>query len=139
MGFSVENEIVGNKNLVKFTFEKDFTKEDFSKFLGILTKLLDSADKTGNTFGFYVDTTKASIAPVNAAQNFLAWKRKETPRIKNNKKLLASAVCVKSSVISNLVNTALKISPTVTPNLITSDIEKAKNFVCSHLEKTEIA
>lgn len=135
VGFTVEEKASNDKyKLVYFTFNETFSKDDFSKFLGILTSLLNISDKTGIPFGFFVDAHASFVAPINAAKNLLAWKQKETPRIKANKKLICSSIYVKSKLVTNLITTALKISPTVSPNLITTDIEKAKNFVITHLE-----
>jgi hypothetical protein len=135
VGFSVEEPKTNGKyKLVYFTFNETFNKDDFTKFLGILTSLLNIADRTGVPFGFFVDAHASFVAPINAAKNLLAWKQKETPRIKANKKLICSSIYVKSKIVTNLITAALKISPTVSPNLITTDIEKAKNFVISKLE-----
>jgi hypothetical protein len=136
MGFSVINEIINERyTLVKFTFEEDFTKDDFNRFLGILSKLLDISDDTNKPFAFYVDAHKSSIAPMNAVKNLIAWKQKESKRIKENKKLKGSAVYLKNQTLISLFNSALKISPAITPNLITNNIESAKNFVLSALEQ----
>jgi len=136
MGFKQVIEEQSNKyTLVKFIFEESFTKEDFNKFLGILSMLLDIAEKSGKPFGFYIDAQKAYIAPVNAAKNLIAWKRKETPRIKSGKKLIASAIAIKSAALTKMLNTALGIAPNVSPNIITTDIDKAKNFVHGYLNQ----
>ncbi len=134
MGLQVINEeITEHYTLVKFVFGENFTKDEFRKFLGILSSLLDIASKTDKPFGFYVDAQKSYVAPLNAAKGLISWKRKETPRIKNERKLVASAVAIKSTTLTNMINTALKISPNVSPNVITTDVEKAKRFVIGHL------
>lgn len=134
MTFKVVNEEITDRyTLVKFIFGENFTKDEFKKFLGILTHLLDIAGKTGKPFGFYVDAQNSYVAPINAATSLIAWKRKETPRIKSERKLIASAVVLKSKTITNMINTALKVAPNVSPNIITTDADKAKKFVLSHL------
>jgi len=136
MGFKQIIEESSDKyTLVKFIFEENFTKDDFNKFLGILSMLLTIAEETKKPFGFYIDAQKSYIAPLNAAKNLISWKRKETARIRECKKLIASSVAIKSESLTSMINSALKIAPNVSPNIITSDVDNARKFVLAYLQK----
>jgi hypothetical protein len=134
----VSTEISTDKyNLVKFEFDEKFSSSDFLKFLGILSSLLDIADRTGKPFGFYIDAHRPNkiVDVASVGQSLISWKQKESNRIRNNKKLICSAVYMKNETLVSFIGSVLKRSPTVTPNLITSNLDTAKQFVIGHLNK----
>lgn len=122
MGFTCDPE---NNNIFKFTFTKDFNKEDFKKFLGILSRFLDLK----RPFGFYIDASLAHMAPLNTSVNLINWMKKNKPRIKSEGNLIASAVVFKSKTLTSMLSAAFKIQTPISPNLITTDITRASKFV----------
>lgn len=136
MGFSIEQELETDKyTLVKVVFHESFTGEEFSKFLGVLSLMLDISDKTGKPFAFYVDASKTNIAPIHTAKKLITWKRKEAERIRTKRKLVCSAVYIKNVLLKDMITTALKISPPQSPNVVAVDIDIARNFVLDLLNK----
>jgi len=122
--FKVERE---TQTIVKFTFYKEFDGDDFKKFIGVMTKLLDQAVEKNRPYGFYIDAREAHIAKPNTARKLIHWLRTNKHRIPGI--LLASSVAITNKFIIKLINGAFKIAPPVSPNKITSDLEVGRNFV----------
>ena len=133
MGFKVTNE---EHSIVKFHFDSDFTKQDLSKFLGILSRLLDISEENNKPFGFYIDAREASVPPLNAGKHLISWMSKERPRIEEKMMLRASSVCITSQSITNMINWCFTVQPTVSPNILTKDIGEAQKFVKDIMERS---
>ena len=116
-----------DNSIVKFTILRNLTIEDFRKMLGLVSSLIDKSKQTGKPFSFYVDAREIDFVPLNAQVHLITWLKTNRPNIKGN--LNSSAVVIKSSALRDLLNTAFKIQPTVSPNLITLEVAEAEKFV----------
>jgi hypothetical protein len=131
MGFIIENE---ENSIIKFVLKNPFNHEDLKKFLGILSSLLDIAEKDATkAFAFYVDTRDVTLS-AELAKGLIFWMKKNRPRIKNN--LIATAVIVRGTIIASLLSGVFKLQPPVSPNIITTNIDKAKLFINTKINET---
>lgn len=134
--YILENELITDRyTLVKVTFGDRVTTQEFDKFLSIFSQLLDIADKTGKPFAILFDVRNTNLAPFQTVKQIVGWKKKETERIKTQKKLVCTAVCVTNKIVKDLISSALFISRPHTPNIITTDIDKAKIFCTEQLNQ----
>ena len=119
MGFQVTFE----NGVIIFVCGEEFTSEDFNQFLGILGKLLDKKEP----FVFVINATKPKNIPLKAPITLIKWMKKNKPRIPGI--LVGSSVIFKNPKISALLNWAFQKQKPVSPNIITTDPDKAYKFV----------
>lgn len=122
-GFKVTKEVYNNHPLLIFTFGASFSDKEFAEFLGILDKFLDIKKK----FSFMVDSSNTKTIPVKASFALVSWmkaRKLDIPDI-----LLGSCIVFKSKYVAELVNKAFSIQKPVSPNIITDDFEKGKEFL----------
>lgn len=107
------------------------SQEDFNAvLLGTLQTVLDS-DKP---FALYVNASRIKQAPMSCSLDIVQF-------MKNNKSKFrefcrASAIVVKSEFVTSILKFAFKLSPPVSPNVVTVNTDAAMDFVYAYMEGT---
>lgn len=128
---SISNIKIGEKIIFVFKFEKEYiTNKGFKEFLGLLEKLIDR----GKPFAFIVDSSDTGIGVSDGLKNgkiLISWMKKNKSRIPGL--IICSAVVLSPSYpkIGDILNWVFQKQKPVSPNLITCDMDKAKNFIKS--------
>lgn len=127
-GFTCEQE---SKLVYKFVFSSNFTDDDLKKCLNVLTKFF----QLKQPFSFYVDASKANVAPVNATVNLVKWMRSIKPMIIEHRKFIGGCVVIKNKTVTKILETVFKIQKPICPVKITNNLDSAKLFIKDITEK----
>jgi hypothetical protein len=124
MPFTVENK---EHSIIKFTITETVVQDDLTKILGIISRVFE----TNKHFAFivHIDIQKnpATSEVPSMIKYLVTWMKNNKHNI--TKTLMCTSLVIKSQVMVNIVNTVFRLQPTIKPNLITTEYEKAEKFV----------
>ena len=131
---SISNMKIGDNSTFVFKFKKgSITYKGFNEFLGLLEKLMDRC----KPFSFIIDSSETIIGLADGLKTgkfLISWMKKNKPRVPGL--ILCSSVVLSSTYpkIGDLLNWVFQKQKPVSPNLITTDMDKAKLFITQFYE-----
>ncbi len=128
MPFELKNEVIDGKShkmLIVFKLDKDFTEDDFNKILTILDKLLERKEK----FIFLINGLDIQSAPLKSGITLIKWMKSNKERIPNV--LCGSGIVIKYPKLISVINFVFSKRPPVSPNILSTDLKKAYDFLKS--------
>lgn len=105
-----------------------------SEFNGVLLATLQQVLDSNKPFTLYVNTTRVKHAPMSCSLDIVQFMKKNRPKFRDFCR--ASAIVVKTEFVTGILKFAFKLSPPVSPNVVTTDADAALQFVYAYMEGT---
>lgn len=105
-----------------------------AEFEGVLLATLQQVLDSSRPFTLYVNTTRVKHAPMSCSLDIVQFMKKNRPKFREFCR--ASAIVVKTEFVTGMLKFAFKLTPPVSPNVVTVDADAAMQFVYAYMEGT---
>lgn len=105
-----------------------------AEFNGVLLATLQQVLDSDRPFTLFVNASRVKHAPMSCSLDIVQFMKKN--RAKFRAYCRASAIVVKTEFVTGILKFAFKLSPPVSPNVVTVDSDAAMQFVYAYMEGT---
>ncbi len=103
-------------------------------FNGVLLATLQTVLDSEKPFTLFVNTSRVKSAPMSCSLDIVQFMKKNRPKFREFCR--ASAIVVKTEFVTGILKFAFKLTPPVSPNVVTTDGDAALRFVYAYMEGT---